>query len=209
MNKFTKVLLPITATALLFVGCGGSDNNELIVQGLYSGYAEDANSNKVSLQIIASDSSVAQVVDFNDNQSVLASSEYSNTLIAFSGYECKQSGANLLCNGYVLEPVTLDTLTLASLDGNYKRVDSSNTTWSMTIDSGRVSIFNDLDACTLNGTASLSLDESVPTFSLTASDCPVDGVFNGFAERTTVSTFNDTINLLIPNYTTISSNWTK
>lgn len=199
------------AITLFVVGCGSNDNNSVTtLKGAYSGYTQDTDGNKVSLRVFANNNTaIAQVLDFNDTQTVLQASTLTEEVVKFDGYDCRQSSANLKCNDITIEPLPLKTITLATLDGTYKKVDSSHNVWTMTVSSGNVDISNDADACILTGNVSIVLDSTVPFFDLTASGCPTNGNSKGYAELDTVSSSDDTLNLLVPNFANISSNWTK
>lgn len=210
MKNILKLsLLPIVI-ALFIVGCGSNDNNSVTtLKGVYSGYTQDTDGNKVSFRVFANDTAIAQVLGFNDTQTVLEASTLTENSVEFQGYNCQKSSENLKCNGIELEPLVLETITLATLEGTYKKVDASHNIWTMTVSSDNVDISNDADSCKLTENVSVVLNSTVAFFNLTASGCTVNGSYKGYAELETISSSNDTLNLLIPNFTSISSNWTK
>lgn len=227
MKNILKLSLLSIVIAPFIVGCGSnapetttkdvyaSDTQNTncdkasLLKGVYSGYTQDTNGNKVSLRVFAHNTAIAQVLDFHDAQTVLKASKLTENVVTFKGYNCQQSSANLTCNDVILKPLSLDTITLTTLDGTYKKADSTHNIWTMKISSGNVDISNDANACRLTGRVSVVLDKTVPFFDLTASCCTVNGNSKGYAQLETVSSPNDTLNLLIPNFTSISSNWTK
>jgi len=213
MKNIIKLSFLSMAVTLFIVGCGSNndDNHDSVttLTGLYSGYTQDLDGNKVSLRVFANDTAIAQVLDFNDTQTVLKASKLTKNSVEFQGYNCQQSSENLKCNDIELEPLVLETITLTTLEGTYKKVDASHNIWTMTVSSDNVNISNDADTCKLTGNVSVVLNSTVPFFDLSASGCTVNGNYKGYAELDTVSSSNDTLNLLIPNFTNISSNWTK
>lgn len=216
MKNIFKLSFLLMTITLFVVGCGSSNNNNndnnsvTTLTGVYSGYTQDTNGDKVSFRVFANNNTaIAQVLDFNDTQTVLQASKLTEEVVEFDGYDCQHSSDNLKCNDIVIEPLPLESITLATLDGTYKKVDSSHNVWTMTVSSGNVDISNDVDSCTLTGEVSVVLNSTVPFFDLTASGCTENGNYKGYAESDTVSSPDDTLNLLIPNFTNISSNWTK
>lgn len=208
MNKFIKHFLPFAAISLVLIGCNDNDSSK--VTGVFSGYTADSDGNQVSLRVYANGkSAISEVLDYDDNQSISKASKYTETSVTFNDFNCSVANKSLVCNDNVLESLALSAITLSSLDGTFQKVDGSQKTWTMTIASGNVTISNDTDACKLNGNVVLSLENTVPYFTLSTVGCSVTGTFKAFAEIDTVANENDTLNMLIPDFSDIASNWTK
>ncbi|XPV67757.1 MAG: hypothetical protein ACNI25_10560 [Halarcobacter sp.] len=208
MNYFK---IPILFIVLIFLldGCGNSNDAEKIKANDYSGYIEDASGAYMFANVLINDSvSIMKTSNVNDEDIIYTGKFNSeNTSATFNNISCTQSKDNLVCDGFILTPTEINsTIDKSSLDGTYKTADSLNNIWTMDILSGVVNIYNDTNACRLTGVVDVN---KLPYFDMTANGCASDGNYLGYAQLDSLYQTNDTINLVVPNFSNITNSWTK
>ncbi len=152
---------------------------------------------------------VASLSDFDNTSSNYRVKNISEETVQFEEMECEQSANQLRCNGYTLQPVTTAPMSLSDLNGTYKAVDSDSIIWSLQVTDGEIELSNAQNSCKASGIVSLAVEDSIPFFELTSENCTTNGDWFGYGLMESLYEEMDTIQVIVPGFETVSTNWTR
>jgi hypothetical protein len=192
------------ALALFSAGCGSDSDSDSSAKtkgmtGVYHGYAEDTSGAPLYLRsfVVNDNTIILSQQDAKDDTTVIAGTVDGDN-ITFGDFTCKVANAEMVCNGYTLETLSLGSFDVATAAGTYTAIDSDNQQWTMNVNvEGSITASSEaIPTCSVTGTMTSELDSTVPTIVFTLSGCGNDGKEYAVAMNEDIDANTFAINIL-------------